>query len=55
MSSAVSIPNTNPLVRASYGLLIAALVVGTVISIFNPRAGLLAAAVIFGWSQIGGL
>jgi|KBSSwiStaDraftv2_1062776.scaffolds.fasta_scaffold62189_2 hypothetical protein len=55
MSSAVSIPTTNPLVRASYSLLIAALVIGTVTSVFSPRAALLAAAVIFGWSQIGGL
>ena len=56
MSSAVSLPTTNPLVRASYGLLIAALVIGTVTFVFiGPRAALLAAAVIFGWSQIGGL
>ncbi len=55
MISAISIPTTSALVRASYGLLILGLVMGTVTSVFSPRASLLAAAVIFGWSQIGGL
>ena len=55
MSSAFSIPSTNGLVRASYGLLIASLVIGAVTAVFSPRTSFLAAALIFGWSQIGGL
>ena len=55
MSSAVSIPTTSALVRASYGLLTLGLVIGTVTSVLSARASLLAAAVIFGWTQIGGL
>jgi hypothetical protein len=55
MSSAISIPARSSLVRASYGLLIAGTIAGTVTSVFNPGTSLLAAALIFGWSQIGGL
>jgi hypothetical protein len=55
MMDAVSISNSNPLVRASYGLLVAGLVGGTIGFIFSPRMSIVAAAVIFGWSQIGGL
>jgi len=55
MISAISIPLTSALVRVSYGLLIVGLIVGLVTSVFSPRISLLAAAVIFGWSQIGGL
>ena len=55
MSTAVSIPGTNGLVRASYGALIVSLVIGTITAVFSPRTSLLAAALIFGWSQIGGL
>lgn len=55
MSSAVSIPSTSGLVRTSYGLLIVGLVIGSVTSVFSPRIALLVAALIFGWSQIGGL
>jgi hypothetical protein len=55
MIDASSISTPNPLVRVSYVLLIAVLSIGTMILPFGPRAALLAAAVIFGWSQIGGL
>ena len=55
MINAISLSNTSTLVRASYGLMIICLIIGTVSSVFSPKASLLAAAVIFGWSQIGGL
>lgn len=42
MTSAVSIPTTSALVRASYGLLTLGLVIGTVMSVLSPRASLLA-------------
>ncbi len=41
--------------RVSYTLSFLGLAVGLVVLPFNPRAALLPAAVVFGWSQIGGL
>jgi hypothetical protein len=55
MISATPISSANPLVRYSYVLLTAVLSLGTFILPFGPRAALLSAALIFGWSQIGGL
>ena len=55
MINAFSISTPNPLVRASYVLLFAGLASGAVTLPFGPRAALLPAAAIFGWSQIGGL
>ena len=55
MISAISVPTKSGLVRASYALLIVGLIIGTASYVFSPRASLLTAAVIFGWSQIGGL
>jgi hypothetical protein len=55
MINAFSISTVNPLVRASYLLLFAGLAVGILALPFSARAALLPAAVIFGWSQIGGL
>lgn len=52
---AFPIQTLNPLARASYVLLFAGLAVGTMTLPFSLRAALLPAAVIFGWSQIGGL
>jgi hypothetical protein len=55
MMSASSFSTLNPIVRASYALLFTGLAVGIVALPFSLRAALLPAAVIFGWSQIGGL
>jgi hypothetical protein len=55
MINALSLSTLNPFVRASYVLLFAALSVGIMFAPFSPRAALLPAAVVFGWSQIGGL
>jgi len=55
MTNAFSISTMNPIVRASYVLSFAGLVIGAVALPFSLRAALLPAAVIFGWSQIGGL
>lgn len=55
MSNAYSIATPNPFSRASYLLLIVSLCAGTLLIPVAPRVALLAAAVIFGWSQIGGL
>lgn len=41
--------------RISYALLFMSLVFGAVTVLLNARLALLAAAVVFGWSQIGGL
>jgi hypothetical protein len=41
--------------RLSYGVLITCCVVGPVSLAIDGRAALLPAAVVFGWSQIGGL
>jgi hypothetical protein len=45
----------NPFARADYALLFAGLVAGMVAAPFNLRGALLPAALVFGWSQIGGL
>lgn len=55
MMSAFSISTTKPFVRASYVLLFMGLAVGIMTIPFSLRAALLPAAVVFGWSQIGGL
>ncbi len=55
MISAFSISTLNPLVRASYVLLSIGLAVGIAGIPLNLRLALLPSAVIFGWSQIGGL
>jgi hypothetical protein len=54
MMNTSSLSTLNPLVRASYTLLLTALAVGIMAVPFSLRVALLAAAVIFGWSQIGG-
>lgn len=55
MSNAYSIATPNPFIRASYILLTVFLCTGTLVIPVAPRVALLSAAVIFGWSQIGGL
>lgn len=55
MINAFPIPTPNPLARASYVLLFAGLSVGAMTMPFSLRVALLPAAIIFGWSQIGGL
>ena len=54
MRSAEENMNVRPLVRASYVVLLSSLVAGMILTSFSLRAAMLAAAVIFGWSQIGG-
>jgi hypothetical protein len=41
--------------RANYVLLVANLAAGLLVGFYNVRAALIPAAVVFGWSQIGGL
>ena len=53
MRSALSF--SNPLVPASYALLLVGLAAGMMVVPFSLHLALLPAAVIFGWSQIGGL
>lgn len=53
MRSALSI--SNPLVPASYALLLLGLAGGIMAVPFSLHLALLPAALIFGWSQIGGL
>lgn len=55
MIRASSILTPNPLVRASYPLLFVGLAIGLIAVPLSLRVALLPAAVIFGWSQIGGL
>jgi hypothetical protein len=55
MINAFFISTLNPLIRASYVVLVAGLAVGLIAIPFSLQLALLPAAVIFGWSQIGGL
>jgi hypothetical protein len=55
MMSAFSASTPNPILRASYTLLFIGLAAGILVLPFSRRAALLPAAVIFGWSQLGGL
>jgi len=41
--------------HATYTVTLAALTTGLILVFFNVQSAFLAAAVIFGWSQIGGL
>lgn len=52
---ALSTSSLNPFVRLGYALLLAAFAAGMTTLPFSIRAAVLPAAVIFGWSQIGGL
>lgn len=45
----------NPFARPSHLVLLSGLVVGTVAAPFNLKVALLPMALVFGWSQIGGL
>jgi hypothetical protein len=51
----MAVLSSNPFTRASYTILAACLVVATVATLFDLRLALLPAALVFGWSQIGGL
>lgn len=46
---------SNQLVAFSYTLLLKAIIAGVIALCFEVRLGLLASAILFGWSQIGGL
>jgi len=45
----------NPFAPASHLVLLSSLIVGTVAAPFNLKVALLPTALVFGWSQIGGL
>ncbi len=51
----MAVLSTNPFTRASYAILVVGLAAGTIAMAFDLRLALLPAAVVFGWSQIGGL
>jgi hypothetical protein len=55
MINTFSASNLNPIARASYALLLIGLAVGILVLPFSLRTALLPAALIFGWTQIGGL
>jgi hypothetical protein len=55
MMKTVSASTPNSFVSASYLLLFAGLVSGTVIAPLSLRVAILPIALIFGWAQIGGL
>jgi len=46
---------SNPLVPVSYALLLVGLAAGIMALPFSPHLAMLPAALMFGWSQIGGL
>ncbi len=46
---------SNPFGLVGYAVLVAGLAAGSLAIPFSPRLALLPAAVIFGWTQIGGL
>jgi hypothetical protein len=55
MRRTVDVPLSNPFAAPGYGLLAGSLAVSAALLAAGPRWALLPAAVVFGWSQIGGL